>query len=417
MYTLVSTTVLPKSVQSKWQNIDAAALIVSALFSTYRKIILTLQPDYQTDVIYVDMEQFRTDYATYSNRLSVFLQVIGSASVETIEKHPDSLVNYATYANAWQAGYRLTRTKAGFHYPENSPPDLLSDLKITRDIQTFDMSILAKYCLLSVNGYYHLATTDGDDTYIIDGGKSAIYSGFNAVGITSFRDIGAIDCIPIKETMLTTSPSVAEMKDGLDITIPPGKDIKAFFLVLGGYIVYPNTDVLWQVAERTFRLNLYKLPYLDRIYESSHYIDLGPLGLTVTEGWETVVYRDEVWSDAVVKKYLTLSQSFFVLVDSDNLFFDKITVRDAQMPGYYTFYNEPQYPLFLGTGRIGEYHKRTKDGRWIMTTQDGFQRNPMYYHATPPKLPAVAEQLSFNRPFYFSQGYLMEIGGYNNIGS
>lgn len=417
MYTLISSMVLPVLLQSKWKTMDLSTEIVSNIFRKYRKAVLTIQPDYQADVIYVDMEQFRLTHANYNNTLSVMLQGMAGVMLQTVETLPSERTKYVTYAYAHQADYHIARVSAGLHLPANAALDQLPDLVLTREKASFDLTLLHKYCLLSVNGFYHNTTADAEKSYVLEGGNSCVLGEKNAVGITSFRDVGMLTKIKITDAMITAAPTITALKDGLEITLPAGTNVKSFFLILGGYLVYPQDNVLFQTGDRTFRLNLYKLPYIDRLYESNNYIDLSPLQLTETEGWETVINTAEVWSDAVIRRYLMLSQSFMVLVDTDNLFFDKITLRQARLPGYFTANTEPEYPLFLGLGRIGEYWKRTQSDRWVLTMQDSFKRNPMYYHAIPPRLTHVAAQLAFDRPFYFSQGYLMEIGGYNNLGS
>lgn len=412
MYVLVSAQGLPVNKQSNWTTINGATASVKDLYLNYRKIVVTLTATGEPEPIFVDMEQLRSEFSSFSNTLQVLVASLGARPLETIAALPSSRVGYAKYVDAYQAGYKLNFAKAGYAVPANAPVEQTLDLVISRSGISVDLKKIHDYCMMSVNGFFHNTTKDSITSYVLDGGKTCVKTQVNCIGLTSFMEIGKLTKLKITDDMISKSNPIGTLKDGIIIRVPAGFLSKTFFMVLGGYLVYPDAQVLHQISETEFRLNIQHLPYIDRIYESEKYIDLSPLGLDEQVGWETVIQGDEVWSDAVLTKYLKLSQSFVVAVDTDNLFFEKHAIRQARYPGHFYTPDEPMYPLIVATGRIGEYWKRKEDVKYGLYVHDSFVKNRMYYHAPNLNLTAYAAQLSFNRPYYFSQGYLLEIGGY-----
>lgn len=406
-YIYKSAKVLPTGPGAQWKTADLRNEIVYGIFLNYKEIVLTLDRD--GEEIFVDLNQLRTQYASYANTLAVLLQAIGNLGLDTLPELPGEVFHYATYSDAVRVGYSFKLDKAGYALPDNYPASDKTDLKLSRQKYNTDLSLLHSHCLLSVNGFYHMTDTDGTNAWVMDGGKSAMKKTFSHVGIWNFHKVGRLSKIKlVADDIVPTTENGLE--EGLSFTVDADLENKSYFLILGGYLVLPEEDVFWQSGDKRFHLNLKYIPYLERLLESADYIDLSPLQLTSTELSATNMNVEEVHSDAVIKRYLTLSQSFLVVIDRKDVFWQKHFIRHSGMPGLLIAYREPVYPLFVGYGRTAEYWKVLESGQWAVTVEDSWVRNYTFRLQDKNGLTNVTDQIPAQNPHYYSQGLLLEMG-------
>lgn len=407
-YAYVEARALPSKPSAQWLDVDLSNVLVYEIFKSYREIVLTLTLGGTT--VYVDLNQLRAEYAAYNNTLSVLLLSIGARTLDHLDKIPGGKINYAVYTDAVRVGYRSSLTKIGVVLPQNFPKSELRDLELTRPKTDTDLSLIHTHCLASVNGMFHRTDTDGTRAFIVEGGATIQKKNTGHVGLTSFYDIGKLTKLKIDLATVASINPDSKLKDGLKFTVPESTEDKSFFLVLGGYLVFPHPTILWQSGLNEYQLNLTQLPYLERILESREFIDLSPLQLTESEINPKAINLEEVNSDAVVKRYLGLSQTFFVIVDRKDLFQNKRFLRQSAMPGLFTAYQEPTQPLIVGHGRAVEYWKVLEDGYWAVTAMDTWFRNYIFNRQDKDTLVNVTDQLAMDRPTFDSQGMLIEIG-------
>lgn len=410
MYQLMKANVLASRAGAQWVEQDLSKRIVSEIFRTYREIYLTLDRDGVT--VIVDLNQLRSEFSAYSNILPTLLQAVAGRVLETVEKLPGQKVNYIKYSDMHRSLYKMKLAKRGYILPENYPKSDLTDIEITRPAYTTDLSLIHTHCLTSVNGYYHMSDTDGSRAWIVDGGISSRVCNNNHYGLTSFLSIGKLKKIPFKPESLTTRPDSVLMERVL-FTVDEDIENKFVFLILGGVLILPQDGIFYQTGDKSFEVDLNHLPYVEQIMEASSYIDLTPLNLTASELSSRIINYKEVTSDDVIRKYFSLSQSFLVIVDSDNLFSNKITLRNMQSPGIFTSYQDPLYPLVVGHGRTAEYWKVKEDGHWAVTVADSYFRNYICREQHPSTLVDITDQLICYQPQFHSQGVLLELGSYS----
>lgn len=413
MYTLIQTHVLSTKTGAQWETVAGSNLIVSSLFSSYRRILLELLETETNTPMIVDMEQLKADYAFYTNTLSVLLQSIGALGLDTIPNLPNKKVGYVQYTNAHYAGYHLSFAKAGFQLESTADASMKPDVLLNRS-DIADMKVLHDYCLFSVNGYIHNSEHVNGETFAKDAGKSMRLSKDNQMGIMSFMGLSKLEKKPFTSGMLSIPAGFETLKDRVAITVPETHQHKTCLLVLGGYLVFPQPGTFFKVSDLVYHVDLKKLSYIDRLLESQIYLDLSELGLSYAEVNYKNLNIEEAWRDATVIKYFGMSQSFLVFLDVDNLFFDRVHLRQFHTPGVFTAYQEPVYPLFIGTGRLADYWKTNEGDRWSVTMVDSYRRLWTHHRENESQLENIFDQLSFDVPYHFSQGYLMEIGTYKN---
>jgi len=270
------------------------------------------------------------------------------------------------------------------------------------------------YGLISVNGYYHRTDYANTVAYVYDGATTMRKSNLNHIGILSFLDIGKLQKIQIKEQDIIPAVADTQLSDKLIFSIDQSVEGKSYFLILGGYMIMPDEGVFWQSSDNSFTLDINRLPFVERIFESNHYLDLSPLGLSELPINPDAYNVPELFSDRVIKNYMTLSQSFFVIVDTPYLVTNKIHIKKSHLPGMFTCYQDPTYPLIVNNGKTAEYWKTQEDGYWSVNVQDSFLRNYIMSEQPVRSEVTVTDQMRPDKPFFHSRGFLLEIAGYRH---
>jgi hypothetical protein len=415
MYQYQSALVLGRLPYAQWQAIDAASLHLLDLFTQYRRCILTLTNTVFDGEVYIDLEPLRSEFSTYNGTLADWFISIGNRALPTIAKLPKSKVGYVQYKDAFQAGYRVDTTIIGRKDISISELESRDDLIVTRESTPTVYDQLYSKCLFTVNGYFHPTDYDDDGLYVKDGGRSFRRSRNNQLGIHSFANIGKVTTIPITmEQIHTSDPDTALVKKAY-LTIPQATPNQSVLLSIGGYLVLPDPQVFWQISDHQYGLSLEHLPYLARYFESVVNLDLSSLPLSVSPIHPERVSATELFSDPVVTAYLTLSQSFWIVVDTPHLFFVRRGIETPALPGMFISHSRPIYPLIIGQGKIGEYWSTLEDGRWSLTVQNSFYRHHIFDTVRAGELTTVTSGLTPMQPFDHSRGWLLEIGAYQDL--
>lgn len=414
MYTFKNAVALSRSIGSQWKEVNLSGILVYDIFLNYSKVYLILENDVLTGDQYVDMDILRAEFSSYGNTLEALLVLLDNRTLETVDTLPSSSVKFAKYSDAIRSEYKVELAISGRILPPNFPDSDKEDLKITRPKYTTSMDLLHSHCLVSVNGFYHMTDAANNEAFVYQGAKTMRKVNNNHLGILSFLDVGRLTKIPFTEEVITPVNTGSTLYEKLTFSVDADLDDKSYFLVLGGYLIFPQAEVFWRNGENTFILDLNKIPYLERLIESDMYLDLTHLALTPNAIGDGVYNADELRSDAVIKKYFTLSQSYFVVVDVPHLVTNKIHLRHSNLPGMFTAYQDPVYPLIVKNGKAAEYWKVHEDGHWAVNVQDSFLRNMIVSQQPVRPNETITGNLVPTKPFYHSRGFLLEIAGFRN---
>ena len=407
MYVYVNSSCLPAGELQDWVNEDITALTLSAIFQNYVKAYVELSATTLPANIYIDLDIFRAQYYAFSGTLNDVLTAIGNRTLVTVPGFPGSNITVAKYEDAVRVGYKVGVVKAGVNTPNRYPVADKHDLSITRPGYTTDLSLLHKYCLVSVNGYYHATDTDGHNAIVYLGADTMRKSNSNQMGLLSFIDVGELQKLPITPVMIANTAPLSTI---INITTTAVLDGLSYILVLGGYLVFPEAGVFWRSSEHGFSLDITKIPYLERLLESNLFMDLSSLGLAMDPLDAGLAY-----SDVILTKYLTLSQSFLVLVNSPGMAVERTGIKNCKSPGKFITYNDPKTILVVGHGKVAEYWKVQEDRQWSMTVVDSYYRNfilseqPVRYNE--PGV-SVSNGLNPENLFFNNTGFLLKISGY-----
>jgi hypothetical protein len=412
MYQLSTSIGLSRSIGSQFRAEDLSQILVFDIFTTYTKVYLVLTHTAIVGDVYVDLDTQRAAYSSYAGTLQQWLVDLGTTTLPTVPSLPSTTIHAARYADAVRSGYHINLTQIGINTPDNYPVSDLHDLRITRPTYDTDLTLIHQYGLVSVNGHYHRTDTDGTSAYVYKGADTLRRSHMNHLGILSFLDIGAITHVPLDATRIYGQTPIAPLQERIYFDIDQDLTNRSVILILGGYLVFPSPGVLWQSSDHTMALDITQIPYPERIFESSHYIDLGDLGLSTLSSSPDAIDTAELYSDRVIRSYMTLSQSWLAIIDTPHLTTNPIHLRRCDLPGMFTSYQDPTLPLIVNYGRVAEYWKTLEDGYWSVTVADSFYRRYILSEQPISQQATISPHVLPHQPFAHSQGHLLEILGW-----
>lgn len=376
MYTLVKAYGVKKSLNSMWENHDVSSLKIFELFQTFRELYLELTNTFITGPLYVNLKDLESSYISSSLTLEQLFLSEPTLNLQTIPSVPKYEQKKIMYMDAFRAGYKVDITAPGHSPTSNFSSILKTELAIRRDATS--NKDLHEFCLFTVNGFLHQTDYDDNYLYVLDGGKSLQKSRRNNCGITSFERIAKIH----KKQITTANISLVENNIPLSrqvlITAPTEFRNKTLMLSIGGYLVTPHPNVFKRISDDLWILNTEQLDLVAKYFESSKYLDLSSLELTQFPKDPNKISLIELQSNEVMLKYLTLSQSFFIAVDVEQLSFIKQFVRHSPIANEFISFSNPTAPLFLGRGRQADYWKQQDENYWQITVENSFRPRLTY---------------------------------------
>ena len=400
MYTFQSMLSVPIGYKP-WDTANLTALTLGGFFNLYTEGYLTLK-DNVNDTVYVKVSDLPYGDGTIASIIAT------ATAIPAISRIP--VKKEVKYSDAIQARYKIKLTSIA--NPATNIKSELHDARLYIDPEyTVIHRRIHERCLVTVNGYIHQTyMNDGTDMlYIERAGDTLMRGTNNHVGIMDFSAIGTLT--KVTPTVSHTAAD-APYKEGVVISIPLTASVvgKTAFLVLGGYLVFLDGEALSQISERDYLLDIRKLPFIERINESSEYMQMDELGLSTPFDLGSSFSVEEMLSDAVLTNYITkLTQSFMVLAPAVSLVTEPLYIRKVGSIGTFITYQEPVYPLVIGYGKLADYWKVKEGDKWAVKVADYVYGNYLLNEA-----PISAIRHHPFSPYMQTKAHLLKITGYQS---
>ncbi|QBJ02709.1 virion structural protein [Pseudomonas phage Psa21] len=359
MYTLVRSRYRADRRSGRWQEADLSNEIVTTLSTIYGDVVLYVEypgaGKQQLKALKFDNVTTWMNNVSPTATVQEWLTSLGNQTLPFETTLPNETERLVRYAQAWHAGYTAQPKGRNLHINSTASKFVKEDLILTHPTHSY--ADYDKYCLTTVNGYFHISDYTVDGIRIMDGNRSVRRANNNQIGIYSFETVGALQKVPITAAMVRPQREGAPLNDAAYISMPAGIDIanKTVLLVVGGYLQVLG-KVYKPVGDRTWRIEVGASMFLDRYIQSVKELDLDDLGLTIDPKNPTLMSLAQMRSDEVVLKYLTLSQSFFVIVDTPSFFQDYEPIEWLRLPGRFIDPTGDNLPLVGAYGRMLDYH-------------------------------------------------------------
>lgn len=318
---------------------------------------------------------------------------------------------HATYQLATSANYKYNICKIGFHnydpsayyYKENFP-----DVEVTRPGTDTDLELLHLNYLMTVNGYVYPTEYLADKLYIPNATLSMIRSRANAMGLINLGKLGAFTKIKLLPSMVSVDPIMPAFEKVI-VTVP--ETIRQPILIMAGYMVFENPEYFYRVSDNAFALRLDRLNYVEKLYELNRYRDIfKELEVPVSNTNDTMIDGALVRSEVIIKRFLSLHNSFLVNLDTDNLSTSKIHLDKTSVPLNFRTEYPPNLPLIVGYGKVTEYfQEKPTDDKYVVTTQDGHYNNHLFSGQSYRDLAVYNDHRKPGTTYRLSPGFFLDI--------
>lgn len=409
-YQLTGAKVRSKGEDRQWSDADLSAMPINVIFATYGKIYLQLTHPALPKAVWLDMDTARPlmGVSTVARTISQWLISMGNAALPTLAMLPDMTPKVARYTCAWRAGYDVKAIAVGRHHNSQINEGDKHDLLISK--KDVDFLQNSRYCLVTVNGFFHRVGGSDEGLHVVDGARSTRIARDNQIGLHDFREIGPMELIPITPSMIYKQNADGKLGQYAYIKMPYDISKKTVFVVIGGYM-HALDDVYKVIGAQSLRIDFNNMALPERLYDSQRHINLKALMIEDSVNNAEMRSVEQLYSDQLITAYLTLPQSFLVIIDAESVYVRKHNVENMGLPGrYMTHWPVERFPLYSGYGRCYDYRMFPKDQRCMLATEPAKIYDYNFRTENWRLKPAIDDTQLSSAPWRFAEAWMLEIG-------
>lgn len=383
MYRYHGSLVKERGPRGRWKAQDVGAIPFITLHDTFAEVVFHISHPLYNHPLPVPLSGLQSRFGTRYSTVTIqeLLVSVGNYTLPTWGEFPSPEVTYATFADARQAGFTVEPVNPDANIEGYQPKVDLRDLRLTKD--DVDYKQMFEECLITVNGLFHRTNYVTDALDVHCGARTGFCANKTQVGIYHLGKLGKITTVPMHVKRVHAGGQGQPLAEMVYLEIDErAGDLtgKSVLVSIGGYLHYPDGKLLRRQGERTYVLELkdYELPR--RYFEMRELLGTRAFDKHLSKSTvnPSQVSVKELYSDETLRCIFALPQSFFVLVDTPELYLDKEAVEANQLPGSFISYELPQYPLVVGVGRFQEYWTRRELDRYVLSIDDGTRPNYLY---------------------------------------
>ncbi len=407
MYTVISGIGRLKAVGSPWITEDFGPMLVRDVIVKYEQVYFKVAHEVWLAPKVVKLSDLIIRVVDQGHTVAQAFEALGNTAIEAIDGEATIETRYVKMADAVQAGYAMKRVNSNRHSSVPVSAGEADSMVLSRsDVPAREFD---KYCLVTVAGLLHLNDADDKDIYVMDAQITSIHSRRNDVGILNFRDIGELTKVPITADMVHKRGVDHPYANRVYIKTPIPYPDKTAAIVIGGYLHFIDGVIFKRIANDIFCVEFSALNFEDRYHESKHLIDLSTLAFDAYGANGAQYVRSEMFSDDVIERYMTLSQSFLVFIDSDIIVTSKEQLNTGSTYGQYVVGKRPRAPLMTGLGLLQAYWMREDDGFWSLGVVNNLHSNYLMHLADEKYSPNPADNRIVSRREEISTANLWHI--------
>lgn len=407
-YSYVQAIVKPKARGSRWQSEDVQAMTLETLLNEYADARIELSHSALSEPQTLSLDAMRPRVADLSLTFNQWLSGLGNSSLPTTEGRPELKNETVFHLDAWMAGFDVQPTRMGSHPEQDWNVDGEKDLLLTKD--GVDYADLQRHCLVTVNGLIHQTSASEAGLYVVNGGQARLRSNETQIALTSFASVGALEVVNLTKDMLYRPREENRYYQQAHLNLGVSTEHKSVLLVLGGYL-HAFDDVYRSIGDGLIQIDFNNYPMIQRYYESRDILDLSSLPLQTFEQNESQrSVEDLLKNEAVIEAFLSLGESFAIVVDTPNLYVKKHQLEKSGLVGTFLTHQKPRWPLMTQRGKLKEYWAYEDDGVWVMNCESNLLPNYQFEHTHYQTLASVVAHKVPSKPYYHDRGFLLEIG-------
>lgn len=414
MLRVISAQVIATGTADGWQSADLADLPMFQIFQRYSAALARVYDTVGDTNGYLDLYSLpvvtRSSPMTLKAYLEIAVGLTVLTDVPTDRAVAPRVASY--YANAY--GYALKGFNNNFHPDTELLPDQKVDLLLYHN-DISDYRRLQGNALFAVNGLFHKSDYTEDGIVLYDGGRTVIKGNDNRITVLDFQSLGGLSIQPITSDMIRAAKDTIGLEDIVYIDLPSTLEGKTLFLVLGG-ILYPLSSAFDMVSSNRVRLTLKHYDLVEWFMDNYTLMDLSALPMTLdSNDWMKFV-EGEFHTDAFVRAVLTMSQTFFVILDTTGITVEKVRLNETDQPGLYRAPDgtDPDVPVQIGNGYVVAYNVTYQWGFNALAVPNNLMFNRVWKTTTKTdnlgtNYQLLRDQNEPNRPFKRPAAHLLYI--------
>lgn len=409
MYDYVSAKVKSRTGRGTWKEQDVSSLTLEQIDKEFIEVHFTLRSSADNAIRFTTLTNLKKLGIIYSMTIVQWLSHIGSRAIEVYTTPFEIEKKTARYRDALAAGFNF---KLVGH---NTHPDVPLPISDRNDIYLTKTGINPEHAgnttLVSINGLFHYSTSGYNGLVVYEGGRSIMRSGKNGIGILNLEDVGTVEKILLEEGMFFKPHADVKASEAMYFKLGEPLTGKTLLLVIGGYL-HILDDVYQVISDENgiVKVNINKIALAQRIFESRDLINLSTLNIHTTQVNQGLIETQALYSEENLLAYMTLPQSFAVIVDTPDLYVEEHPAEKANLPGLFYSSDVPKLPLKTRTGRMPEYWVKREDQTFVCYIDDNLSKNYVFEASDKDELLYLSETLVPGRKYGYSIAHWVEIG-------
>ncbi len=409
-YQLVDATARVKTLDATWETVDISGLTLKQIFDTYQGVYLKMTHFAYQAPIFLNLFLVRDELTPTQVAMTPqqWLTSINNATLPIVTKLPSPRERWVKYEDAFKAGYDVNLIAIGRHMDSQLPNGDKNDVFLTKS--DVDFTAMWRYFMVSINGFFHRVALGPDGIYAIDGGRTHRLSNKNIAGLLSFREVAKMEQIPITPSMVTSVNPDQPLSAGAFIGLPSSVAGKTVLLVIGGYL-HILDDTYQVVSDHLLKVDISNLNLADRYFHSQGKINLESLDIDTGSANSKQISVSSLYSDDVLRAYLSLPQSFVVVLDTTDVYLRKHRVDNTRLPGVYQQEGPfKRLPMFGTHGALLDYVAYKEDQKFVYNTNYVNEPHLMYRTTEWRTRVSIDDTQYPHRPWHLADGYCVEFG-------
>lgn len=382
MYKLVSTFLKPKGISNTYQNIDISLMTVGFIQDNFLDGYIELSNINLDDNVFLTIQDFRQINLPYrlDQTFEYWLSFIGNKAILNVtETRPNYVSAIVKARNAMQSDFKIKYVDRRYDPDKPMVIGAQNDLYLSKPY--VDKQILQRRMLTTVNGYLHPTVPYQDGVALVGGGSLVKTIGDINVGILSFASVGDLTMKAITNENLFSYKGGIPLSEKCIVSLDTSLIGKSVIVVIAGYPII-GSDIVSIASDEQgiLNINTRRFDIVTHLNRQLGKINLESLGILNNGDIHSLrpMSKQAILSDLITRKYLTLPQSFVIIVDTPELTIERIPVVSSGIRDVHINLSEPNLPIIDSYGRIVEYWVSPENNVYSIITANDYYKTFNY---------------------------------------
>lgn len=352
MYSLKTAFARTKAKPNPWETQDFSATSIAYISEHYHRAWLQLEHSLLPGEYLLDFDHIAQTTTDPTQTISEYLTEVGMDALPTLVGTCSIQTQRSHYHDLYRTDLTIGALSADTSVQE---PKFDNNYYLTLKHGSSTPQQIAESYLVSINGYLHRTDYDTDVVYVEDAINSSLISGERSVGLHHVGSLGKLTIVPITKPMVDLRTDQT-LYDLTTIRLPDmDLDKYTIGMSLGGYLHIASPKTVSRFGKDRLRVNWKSIPLVQRIMDSRLRLSMERLELTKALDNDALLDLEDLKSDRVLLNYLTLTQSFLILIENPDIAIRTTPAVNGPKYNQYYSYTPQNLSLISERGQFLEY--------------------------------------------------------------